>query len=448
MKQPRSASLLSLSFAVLLGASVGACEKVSHENIDSWGNTKQGPDKLLKALKSGENSASLRGHAAQKLIEIERFSEVKEILEGLEEGPRQEVMAELVPRLWDMARINDAMAVPNSRQTNAKDAIFFTMGMADAATEAKMADYLVEWFVGGHYEGRAGAGRVSGAMAMRRVGGVAATRLLESARAIVATPPDEQGRRVQVGDELLKALALAGTQETLEFLIELAQNPRGDASLPKRAVSALFYAFVEPTGLDPVDGKALIAIAPALEKMPYDSGLPATSRNDAVALLAAIGAPECVPYFTRMVGYPTDDERFRWMGTQQGMRCARVQGMQAIAEALPATVDYQRGMLSKYLWDEILKYPDRSQIVAGAESLLKSESWVARVSGIELLAAVGGPKNVKSIKALTGDSHRLKKWWGKDEKVPDGLKAEPTIGELAANVAKSLDKVAPGGRDK
>lgn len=451
MKTPRLAQSFLLSLLFLSASLVIACEDVSHENIDKWSHTEKGPGKLLDALKSDKQSSALRGHAAQKLIEIDRFEEAKEILSEMEEGPRHEVMAELATRLWDMARINDAMAVPTARQVNAKDALFYTMDLADAATQAKIADYLVEWYVGGHYEGRAGAGRVSGSMAIRRVGTVAGPRLLERARGIVATPPDEEGRRVQVGDELLRALALAANKDTLEFLMELIDNPRDDTSLPKRVVSAIFFAYVEPTGIDPADPKALLAISEKLEAMPYNNSLPATMRNDAVALLAVIGAPECVPFFTRMVAYPTDQERFRWMGTQHGMRCARVQGMRAITEALPVTVDYQRGMLSKYLWDEILKYPDKNEIVAGAVALLQSDSWVARITGIELLAALGdtvAAENVKAIKALSGDGRRLKNWWGKEEEVPPGLTREPTIGEVAANVAKSLDTLASKGGDK
>lgn len=451
MQIPRPARSLLLSLVLGTGSLAVGCEDVSHDNIDKWGHTEKGPGKLIDTLKSSEHNASLRAHAAEKLIEIERFGEVKEILDEMEEGPRQKVMAELATRLWEMARINDAMAVPNARQTNAKDALFYTMDLADPATQSKVADYIIEWYVGGHYEGRASAGRVSGAMAIRRVGEAAAPRLLESARSIVATPPDAEGRRLEVGDELLRALALSTSKDALEFLMELVENPRGDTTLPKRVVAALFFAFVEPSGFDPVDGKALVPIGDKLEAMPYDHGLSPTMRNDATALLAAIGAPECVRYFTRMIGFPTDEDRFRWMGTQQGMRCARVQGMRAITEALPDTVDYERGMLSKYLWDEILKYPDKTEIAAGAAALLQSESWVARITGIELLGSLGeaaGAENVKSIKSLTGDSKRLKNWWGKKGEVPPGQKAEPTIGDVAANVAKSLDKVASKGGDK
>jgi hypothetical protein len=443
--------VLSLALAVVLGASAVACEKVDHDNIEKWGGTEKGPGKLMETLKSSEHAADLRGHAALKLIELGRFSEIKEILEGMDEGPRHKIMADLSTRLWEAARINDAMDVPKGHQATAKDVLYYTMDFGDAATRAKMADYLVEWFVGGHYEGRAKAGSVSGSLAMRKVGEAAAGRLLNSARAIVAKPPDADGRREQVGDELLKGLALSGSTEALEFLMQLVAQPRDDVSLPKRAIGAMHFAYVEPTpDIEPVDGKALIKVAEKLEAMVFERGISATMRNDAVAMLSRMPPSNCIPVFTRMISYPTDQKTFLWMGTQKGMLCGGAQGIEAITEAIPATVSYQRGMLSKYLWDGILVLEDKKKIATAASALLQSKSWVSRVTGIELLGLLGkagaAADNISKIRELSGDSHRLKNWWGDQKDVPKSeRKSEPTIGEVASNVAKSLETLASGG---
>lgn len=447
-------SALFLVMAVCLGTSAVGCEKVSHENIDKWGHTEKGPGKLLSALESNEHSAGLRAHAAQILIEIGRFGEIKEVLETIEDGPRHLIMAELATRLWDVARINDAMSVPSARQTTAKDVLYHIIDLGDSATQAKVADYLVEWFVGGHYEGRATAGSVSGAMAIRRVGQSSAKRLLNSARAIVASPPDAEGRRDQVGPELLKALALSGSADVLDFMMQLVEQPRGDKTLPARVISAMFFAYVEPSdGLESVDGKVIVKIAQKLEAMYYDQGKSATMRNDAVALLGAMEANDCLPIFTHMISRSSDERSFRWTGTQQGVRCAGVQGIEAITEALPASIDYERGMLAKYLWDEILKFSDKKKIATAAVALLQSKSWVSRATGIELLGLLGKKSdvagNISKIKALTGDSHRMRNWWGKQEDVPKAeKKPSPTLGELASNVAKSLETLASEGGGK
>ncbi len=449
---PLSRASSSLLLIAILALAVGGCEKVSHESIDKWGHTEKGPEKLLETLRGSDNNADLRAHAAQILVEIERSAEVKEVLAEMDDAPRQKLMAPLATRLWEVARINDAMAIPTPRQSNAKDALFQTMEFADASTQAQIGDYLVEWFVGGHYEGRATSGRVSGAAVMRKVGPAASKRLLQAARAIIAKPPDETGKRDQVGDELLRALALCGDTEALGLLLDLIAEPRGDVGLPKRAMRALHFAFVEPLGVEPVDGKALLPIQARLEPMPYDRELAGIIRNDSVALLSAIGAPECIPLFTKMVSYPTDVQRFRWMGTQHWMRCAGVQGIEAITEALPS-IGYQRGILSKYLWDEILKFEDTTKVIEAAVRMLSSQSPVARITGVEVLGELGGKavsaENIKRIKALSGDTHQLAGWWGDQSKTPKKeRKTEPTIGDRASDVAKSLSALASGQPSK
>ncbi len=427
-------SLLATSLFVTPG-----CESVTHENLDKWANTQKGPGKLMDALKSKEESAEIRAHAAQVLIFLERFADVKEVLEKTDDEERHKIVAELTERLWTVARVNKELDIPTRNQSNAKDAIFYTMEFADNATKAKMADYVIEWFVGGRYEARAKSGRVSGALAIREIGGQAGKRLLSNTKAFVNTPPDASGQRPTVKDELLQALAISGDKEVLVYLMDLREHPRGDSTLPKRIIDALYYAFVEPTGIKPVDGKFLKPVADRVAPLVYDGSLSSTERNDSMALLVALGPPDCVPYFTKMIGFADDPAKYRWMGVQKGIRCAKLQGMQAIIEALAPETGYARGLLDKYLWDEIYKLGEKPEVASAAEQLLKSDSWVARITGIEVLARVGNSSNVDLIKALSGDKVRLKNWWGDQSSVPKGeRKPIPTIGELAANVAQKL----------
>lgn len=444
---------LSLVFLLCMGIFASACEDVSHDNIDKWGHTEKGPGKLVGVLKSAEHSPALRAHAAQVMVELDRFGDIKDILEGLDEKPRQEIMAELATRLWELARINKELDIPNSSQTRAKDVLFFTIDFADAPTQAKMADYLVEWFVGGHYEGRATAGKVSGAMAIRRVGKSSAERLLNRARGIISRPPGEDGKRDQLGEELLKALALSGSPDALEFLMQLVHKPRGDTSLPGRAIAAMHFAYVEPVGMDPVGGSSIAAIAKKLEAIYYNEGQSATIRNDSSALLGTLEATKCIPIFARMIRHPGQEAEYRWVGTRLGAKCGGAQGIEAITSALPVSVDYERGMLSKYLWDHIWEGGDKKKIATAAGALLESKSWVSRVTGIELLGMLGKdgnvPENIELIRALAGDQHLLKNWWGKQEDVPKAeQKPTPTIGRLASDVAKSLETLALEGEGK
>jgi hypothetical protein len=444
---------LSIVTALCLGTLGAACEKTSHENIDKWARTEKGPGKLLGALKSSENAPDLRAHAAAVIIEDGRFTDIREVLEGIEDEARHKIIADLATRLWELARINKELDIPSASQIRAKDALFYTLEMGDSATRAKIADYLVEWFVGGHYEGRARSGAVSGALAIRNIGEPASGPLLNRARGIIARPPSPDGKRDAIGDELLKALALSGTTESIEFLMDLVEHPRQDKTLPGRAVSAMHFAYAEPLGMDPLPGETVAVIAERIEAMFYKQSMSGTIRNDAVALLATLEPSKCIPVFTRMIQYPSEQARFRWIGARHGLECGGEQGIEAIVGALPPTVSYERGMLSKYLWDKILQLPDKKKIASAAAALLESESWVSRVTGVEVLGLLGKegdvPENIKLIGGLSGDSAVLKNWWGKQEDVPKAKqKPTPTLGQVASDVAKSLETLALGAKGK
>lgn len=430
-----------------------ACERVTHENVDRWRQTEKGPDKLEAALASDEHPADLRAHAAQNLVQIERFDAVEESLEAMPEDQRAAVLAELAPRLWEDARVDGDMTVPSTRQTNAKDALYFTRRFADDVTRAKIDSYLIDWFAGGYYEGRATAGRVTGNMAMRAVGPAAGPRLLEGARSILAKPPDEKGMRPQLGDRLLEALAFSGHPEALALLFDVMENPRGDVSLPERAMGALHRAYVEPVGTEPANGKALVPVLPEILAVVRDEDASGTMVNDAVDLVAAVGMPECLPPFVDMVSYPHTAEAFRWMGVQRGIRCGQAGGIVPVVEALPATTSYQRGLLDKYLWDEVLKIPARDRVAEAARTLLQSDSWVARVSGVELLGALARPataaEDAERIRELAGDGRVLRGWWGEQKGVPPGeRRQDPTLGQVAREVAQRLEDVANEGGAK
>lgn len=444
---------LSIVTALCLAALGAACEKVSHENIDKWARTEKGPGKLLEALKDSENSADLRAHAAEVIIDSGRFSEIKELLAGIEDEARHKIIADLATRLWELARINKELDIPNATQIKAKDALFYILDMADPATKAKISDYLVEWFVGGHYEGRARSGAVSGALAIRKIGSSSSDRLLNRARGILARPPTPDGKRDAVGDELLKALALSGSTDAMSFLMDLVERPRQDKTLPKRVVSAMHFAYVEPLGMEPVEGQGVVAIAERLEAMFYKQRLSGTMRNDAAFLLATMEPSKCIPVFTRMIQYPSDQAGYRWIGTRHGIKCGGEQAIEAIVGALPPTVDYERGMLSKYLWDKILLLPDKKKIATAAVALLSSESWVSRVTGVEVLGLLGKEgdlaENIKLIGGLSKDGVVLKNWWGKQENVPKAKqKPTPTLGQVASDVAKSLETLALEAKGK
>jgi hypothetical protein len=446
----RHAALLLLFAAALLPA----CDRVSHENLDKWMNTENGPGKLLKALRSSDQDADMRAHAAQNLIVIDDFGEVKDTFDNMDDSTRHAVMVKLAPRLWDKARIAGAMDVPTTVQTNAKDALFDLRGYADDTTRKAIDGYLIEWLTGGYYEGRAKTGRVSGASIVKALGEAAAPKLTEAARRIMIKPPDAGGGHAKLGDELLDALAWTGDKDAAGLLLELVEKDYKDDTLPQRALGALHDAYVQPAAGQPLSPRpALTGYIDRLGKIATNDNLPGVMNNDAVDLIAVVGPPDCIAPFVEMAGLPVAERAFRYVGMQRGLRCGGAQAVVPVVEAIPTTVAYERALLDKYVWKEILAAPAPVKVAEQCRKLLDSNSWVARVTGIEVLGqlalAPSAAEDAKRIRQLASDKTLLKGWWGPQKDVPARKKKrDPTIGQLAAAVAGQLQGLAKGPKTK
>lgn len=431
-----------------------SCDKVDHDNIDKWLETENGAEKLKKALKSGSNDAELRAHAAENLIlhPEGQFVEVKDAFEDMEEEDQHKVMAALVPRLWEKATSgpDDPMKVS---QTNvqAKDAMFELRQYADEATRAKLDGYLIEWLTR-FYEGRAQTGRVSGRTIIREIGKPAAPKLMEQARAMLVKPAGTAGEHLKVGDELLVALAWTGDPQATGLVMDMVTKDYKDESLPKRAIAALHEAYVEPVTGTPLP--AHDALAPhiaQLAEVAKNESLPGVMNNDAIELIAAVGPPDCIQPFVDMAALPTVRRDFRWTGVQRGLRCGGAAAVVPILDTVPTNNWYERGLLEKYIWKEIEAAPGGGKVAEQVRQLLTSKSWVARVTGIEVLGVMSAGKDTaaedaKRIRALAGDRTVLKEWWGKPK---DGKKKpDPTIGQIATEVAGRLEGLAKGTETK
>lgn len=462
-RRPRGESTipaLVLVALALAASATSACEKPSHDNLDKWLSTEKGADKLTKALRDPDESTDVRAHAAQNLvIHVENHTgAVREAFEDMDEGARHEIMTELGPRLWESARIAREKDVPTPAQAQAKDALFELRGFADEATRRKIDGYLVEWLAAGHYEGRAAVGRNSGRTIVRELGPLAAPKLLEAARRLLIRPPDAEGARVQIGDELLAALASTGDQDAAGLLVDMVVKDYKDTTLPGRALSALHEAYVQPTQGQPVSARpALVGQVDRLGEIARNENLAGVMNNDAVDLIAVLGPPECIAPFVEMVRLPTAQQTFRWVGVQRGLRCGGAQAMVPVLEALPDNIGYERALLDKYVYKELLAAPGAPKVAEQARQLLGSKNWVARVIAVEVLGALKqratAAADAERIRQLASDRTVLKGWWGeqKDEagaKPGAKKKRDPTLGQIAAETAGGLQTLAKGPESK
>jgi hypothetical protein len=440
--------LALLAWAALLVA----CERPTHENIDHWLRTQKGPDKLAAALGSAEIDADLRAHAGQNLIRLDQIDTVLAKLESISAAERQTVLAALTTRLWQDARISGALTKPTADQVVAKDALFELRRLADAERRARIDEYLIEWLTGGYYTGRAATGRVSGAAILRELGPAAGPRVLAMAMAVVEAPPDGAGTRLQVEPELLLALAATGSAEAVGYLLDLVGRADRDPELPRRALAALHGAYVDSGDrFAPAPGSALEPHLVRLAELARRDDLPVTMRDDAIALIAAAGPPACIQALVPLVAERHRNEMVRWVAANATLRCGQAQAIVAVSEALPPAGAYEASKLAGVLWEPMAALADRAEVAAQARILLQSQSWVARIIGVELIGRLALPGSAATdaalVRALAGDRTILRGWWGEQRELPArDRKKPPRLGERAQAVAEVLAALAKSGQ--
>jgi hypothetical protein len=424
----------------LLGvlALAAGCEKVTPDNLDKWMNTEKGPDKLAKALNDGSIDPDLSAHAAANLIKIGKEADVKQAITSMSDDRRKAVLDKLVPRLWEMARIEGDYTVPSPQQTGAKDLLFDLRKPADADTRAKIDGYLTDWYTNGDYEDRARMGRYQGPTVMRALGSSAGEKLKSAASQVIAAP-EKNGARMKIGDEMLLGLAVTGNPDSVALVLNISRMNRGDDTLRARCVNALYMAYVDPgdQGFDVADPKALEPSLPALEELAKDESQEPHTTNDVIALIRAVGMPKCMDPLIGMIR-SLDRER-RWTGANNALICGGPKAIAAVAEAMPTDTGYDHEEMTGAVSGQIAKLQPKDQALAETRKLLDSPSWVSRWIAIEALVAMKSKDDLPAIQKLQGDKAPLTGYWGDQSDVdPKEKKKDPTLGERATELAKSL----------
>src|SRR5262245_48934629 len=119
-----------VSIAVVAVVWLSACEKTDHGSIDKWLGTKKGPGKLKRACTDEGIDSDLSAHACVNMIKSGRDQEVRTELGGLTQARKEQVVAKMAPRLWEIARVEGEMQLPVPGQTQAKDALVMLRTMA------------------------------------------------------------------------------------------------------------------------------------------------------------------------------------------------------------------------------------------------------------------------------------------------------------------------------
>lgn len=417
-----------------------ACDKPTHENIEKWLNTQKGPAKLQSAFKDEGLDADLSAHAAAVMIRKGQDLEVRTGLEQMSPARRTQLVEKLAPRLWDLARVEGDMQLPNANQTRAKDALVLVRKFADDKTKAQIDGYLIDWYCVGSYEGRAGMGAVLGTTVIRAIGPATGKKLIHVADAILAAnrsakPGDKQNR---VGDELLTAIAVSGDPDGVKFLLDVARQKTDDKTLPTRALSALYKAYVDPAGMfDLVSSTALVPSIDAITTIAKDENAPPDAADDAVRLLRVIGPPACIAPLVGMVGYPHTNPKFKYVAADSALKCGGVAVVKDVVHALPDGA-YQQAELFGGVVVDISMMTPRPQVLATLRELLNDKGRIPRWVAVEGLAAMKSTEDAPRLAAVSS-SEKLVGYWGDQSGVdPKDRKADPTLGQRAKELAARL----------
>jgi hypothetical protein len=422
-----------------------ACDKPTHDNFDKWMHTEQGPGKLRKALQNDSLDPDLAAHAAANMVRMNRDADVVADLRAMSADRVQAVVSKLAPRLWQLARVEGELQLPAPQQVTPKDALFAIRKFADAPTRQLIDGYMVDWYAVPSYDdakggGRAVMGGTTGPAVLRAVGAQAAKKMIEIANGVVAAPGQEKVK-LRVGDELLLGLAATCSPDTVKYVLDVAKLPRGDETLPQRAMDALFKAYVDPQGMfDACDREALTPSVDALVRIARDDHVPPAAADDALSLVRALGAPACVAPLVDLIAQPHANPKFKFSTAQAALRCGGIAAIKPVAEAMPQG-PYARDELDGAVAGEIARLKPRDPVLAAVRSLLDDKSAIARWIGVE---ALGDLKSTEDAGRLTHvkDHTVLAGYWGDN----GDRKPVPTLDQRAKEVADRLSPAGTGAR--
>jgi hypothetical protein len=445
---------VGVSCIIALGvalAAAGGCDKPSHDNVEKWMRTEKGPAKLREAVRDGDLDADLRAHAAVNIIRMDEPREARDLLEGLGEADRQAVVAAMVPRLWELARISgDKDAVPGPEQVRAKDALYAIRPLAAAQAQETIDQYLVDWLVRDYYyEQLADLGRYGGELIVRDAGARAAPPLIKATHSLLGAR-DAEGNEFQVGKNMLLGLAVTGSPDAVGLVLDIIAADRADDDLPNRAMVALHEAYVEPSEseLERADPAALIPHKERIVALLADEDMSTTVINGALGLIGVMGKDHCLEPLVAMISYPHSHVDYRWVGVDNALHCAGPAAIVPVAEAIPDTVAYEGDFLRRMVWSPMLDSGSPAEVAERARALLDKKGWLVRLTGIELLGMLElrdtAAADAELISALSRDRTVLKGWHGDEA----GKKQAPTLGQRAAEVAKELQALAQGAENR
>jgi hypothetical protein len=421
---------------LLIALVLAGCEKTDHESIDKWPRTEKGPGKLKKAFEDEGLDPDLSAHAGVNLIRppLSQEGEVRGAIERMSQGRRVAVIDKMMPRLWEVARVENEKKPASTVQVAGKDALFTIRRFADDNQKKQIDGYLADWYGVYAYQARANAGQYAGPQVIRAIGPAVTRKLIDVVNTFIAAPGQEK-TKFRIEDELMLAIAASNSPDGVKKLLEIAKMDRADETLAPRAIDALYKAYVNPQSLfDILPPDALVANLDALVAFAKDDTQKPKVTNDLIELIRAIGPPKCFQALVGMVSTPHKSSRFKYVAANNALRCGGTKTIAEVVRALPENGAYSQAELTGAISGEIAKMTPRAQVQDAFRQLLADKSTVARWVAIEGLAAMKSVEDQPKIAALSGAKEVLTGYWGDNA---EGKK-DPTLGARAKELAEQM----------
>ena len=393
----------------LLSVLALGCE-VTAEKIQVWKNSENGAPKLRAAVRDESQPTEIRVLAGTALAELGHFEPLREDLRSLEGKDRAAVVGRFTARQLERMRGASPQAT-SELQIHAKDTLFALREVLEPNKRGEVLDEGVRWVLSDWSARRRGEhsgekiviarGPAAGPELVRRLAAdVEVVGHLAQLLAKVGRTVDRDAGGVRLvtlakqtpHPEILRAIATLGTASGRDYLLSLA---RGRRPAPVRA------AALEALSLSP--DPALVA---PVAKIAADDKEIGDLREWAFAVLERIQGGPTLEALGRLMA--AKDEMVRYRAVEAAVKCCAAKGVAKLLGALPSRYAYPEQDVKDYIEKDVSEVG--SSALPVLREALTSESWLARVVAIRLLARMGVEEDLPRLENLVNDSTRLSGW--------------------------------------
>ncbi|MGD0836958.1 MAG: HEAT repeat domain-containing protein [Polyangia bacterium] len=419
---------------------LAACESATtSESIRAWKSTEKGPEKIEAALRNSAVPANLRAEAAVALVEIGRPEKVDDIIGGMPQTERVQVLAPLLEMYVA------AMASPQlPKMRDARDELFSLRQYALPDQQKRIDTALLGSIEKDIFAGRFAGGRQSLEKMLLAIGPPSApmlVRLIADARApyrgiaeLLAKVGDpvtrdrggsalvERLEHTRAGDrtasDMWIALGLLGGPTVSEFLAgKMQKGSREDAVAAAKALQQSRFPAVLPVALH------IAADARADKEL----------RGEVFGVIEKIGGPDALSGLLAIIAHDKNDI-VRYRAHEAALEVGKATAILPALEAFAPGLSFRRDDVIDFLVKDISRIGSAAK--PQVQAALSSPSPLARMTAVLALEAplplgrgqtLGGPDDVAVLGTLGNDRATLKGF-------PPGM----TIGSEAKRVAALL----------